>query len=326
MQSGANLLDVNMDADLLDGPEAMTTYLNLLATEPEVARVPIMVDSSSQDVIEAELVRPGQGRRQLDQPEGGGGLPRQGRAGQRYGAAVVVMAFDEQGQADTVVRKVEICERAYRLLTERGGYDPSDIIFDPNILAIATGMENADYAKAFIDATRVIKQRCPGVKVSGGVSNLSFAFRGNDVVREAMRSAFLAPRAAGGLDMAIVNAGQLPVYDDIPKDLLEHVEDLIFNRRPDATERMLTFAQTVKGEGMRTAISPGARAPSRSACHTRSSTGSTPSSRRTRRRRVNDRERPLEVIEGPLMDGMQVVGDLFGAGKDVPPQVVKSAR
>src|SRR5919204_5233402 len=246
----------------------------------------------------------------------------------RYGAAVIVMAFDETGQADTVERKVEISERAYRLLTERAGYDPSDIIFEPNILAIATGMEeHANYAKAFIEATRLIKLRCPGVKVSGGVSNLSFAFRGNEVVRQAMHSAFLYHARQAGLDMAIVNAGQLPVYDDIPKDLLEHVEDLIFNRRPDATERMLSFAATVQGEGMRTEHDLSWREGSieerlsHALVH-----GIDAFIEEDAEEARQGYDRPLDVIEGPLMNGMRIVGDLFGAGKMFLPQVVKSAR
>ena len=330
VQNGANLLDVNMDTDLLDGPQAMTTYLNLLATEPEVARVPIMVDSSSWDVIEAGL-KCVQGKgvvNSISLKEGEEDFLDKARRVQRYGAAVVVMAFDERGQADTVDRKVEISERAYRLLTQEAGYDPSDIIFDPNILAIATGMEeHADYARSFIDATRIIKRRCPGVKISGGVSNLSFAFRGNDVVREAMHSAFLYHARQAGLDMAIVNAGQLPVYDDIPKDLLEHVEDLLFNRRPDATERMLTFAQTVTGEAMRTEHDLTWREGSveerlsHALVH-----GIDAFIEEDAEEARQGYERPLEVIEGPLMDGMQIVGDLFGAGKMFLPQVVKSAR
>jgi 5-methyltetrahydrofolate--homocysteine methyltransferase len=330
VQNGANLLDVNMDTDLLDGPQAMTTFLNLLATEPEISRVPVMVDSSDWSVIEAGLkCLQGKGVvNSISLKAGEEDFLDKARRIKRYGAAVVVMAFDEQGQADTVDRKVEICERAYRLLTGPAGYDPTDIIFDPNILAIATGMEeHADYADAFIEATRIIKRRCLGAKVSGGVSNLSFAFRGNEVVRQAMHSAFLYHARQAGLDMAIVNAGQLPVYDDIPKDLLEHVEDLIFNRRPDATERMLTFAQTVQGEGMRTEHDLSWRE------------GSV--EERLRHALVHGidafieddaeearqgYERPLDVIEGPLMDGMRVVGDLFGAGKMFLPQVVKSAR
>ena len=330
VQSGANLLDVNMDTDLLDGPEAMTTFLNLLATEPEVSRVPVMVDSSDWDVIEAGLkCLQGKGVvNSISLKAGEQDFLDKARRIQRYGAAVVVMAFDERGQADTVERKVEICERAYRLLTERAGYEPTDIIFDPNILAIATGMEeHADYADAFIEATRIIKRRCPGAKVSGGVSNLSFAFRGNEVVRQAMHSAFLYHARQAGLDMAIVNAGQLPVYDDIPKDLKEHVEDLIFNRRPDATERMLAFAATVEGEGMRTEHDLAWREASvqerlsHALVH-----GIDAFIEEDAEEARQAYERPLDVIEGPLMDGMRIVGDLFGAGKMFLPQVVKSAR
>jgi 5-methyltetrahydrofolate--homocysteine methyltransferase len=330
VQSGANLLDVNMDADLLNGVEAMTIYLNLLASEPEIARVPVMIDSSNWDVIEAGLkCLQGKGVvNSISLKEGQAEFLEKARRVQRYGAAVVVMAFDETGQADTVDRKVEICERAYRLLTNEAGYDPADIIFDPNILAIATGIEeHAEFAKAFIEATRIIKQRCPGAKVSGGVSNLSFAFRGNEIVRQAMHSAFLYHARQAGLDMAIVNAGQLPVYDDIPKDLLEHVEDLLFNRRPDATERMLAFAQTVSGEGVRAQQDLSWREGtveerlSHALVH---GIDAFIEEDAEEARRAYDR--PLDVIEGPLMAGMQVVGDLFGAGKMFLPQVVKSAR
>ena len=282
-----------------------------------------MVDSSSWDVIEAGL-KCVQGKgvvNSISLKEGEEDFLDKARRVKRYGAAVVVMAFDEQGQADTVKRKVEICERAYRLLTEQAGYDPSDIIFDPNILAIATGMEeHADYARAFIDATRIIKRRLPGVKVSGGVSNLSFAFRGNDVVREAMHSAFLYHARQAGLDMAIVNAGQLPVYDDIPKDLKEHVEDLLFNRRDDATERMLTFAQTVTGEAMRTEQDLTWREGSveerlsHALVH-----GIDAFIEEDAEEARQQFDRPLEVIEGPLMDGMQIVGRPLRRGEDVPP-------
>src|ERR671922_655110 len=330
VQNGANLLDVNMDTDLLDGPQAMTTFLNLIATEPEIARVPTMVDSSDWNVIEAGLkCLQGKGVvNSISLKSGEEDFLDAARRAKRYGAAVIVMAFDERGQADTVDRKVEICERAYRLLTEQAGYDPTDIIFDPNILAIATGMEeHADYADAFIEATRIIKRRCPGAKVSGGVSNLSFAFRGNDVVREAMHSAFLYHARQAGLDMAIVNAGQLPVYDDIPKDLLEHVEDLIFNRRPDATERMLAFAQTVQGEALRPEQDLAWREGSveerlsHALVH-----GIDAFIEEDAEEARQGYDRPLDVIEGPLMNGMRIVGDLFGAGKMFLPQVVKSAR
>jgi 5-methyltetrahydrofolate--homocysteine methyltransferase len=310
VDSGANMLDVNMDADLLDGEKAMTTFLNLIATEPDIAKVPIMVDSSRWDVIEAGL-RCVQGKgvvNSISLKEGEADFLEKARMVKRYGAAVVVMAFDEGGQADTVDRKVEILERCYRLLIDEAGYAPEDIIFDPCILAIATGMEeHAGYAKAFIESTRILKQRCPGARVSGGVSNLSFSFRGNDRVREAIHSAFLYHAIAAGLDMAIVNAGQLSLYEDIPPDLLEHVEDIIFDRRPDATERMITFAETVKGEATKREVDLSWR--------------ETTVQERLKHALVHgidqwieeDTEearhgydRPLEVIEGPLMDGMKV--------------------
>src|SRR6266702_6343269 len=252
VRGGANLIDVNMDADLLDSEAAMVRVMNLLATEPEIARLPIMVDSSRWTVLEAGL-KCLQGKGVCNSISLKGGeeafLEKALRV-RELGATAVVMAFDEKGQADTLKRKVDICARAYELLTEKAGYRPEDIIFDPNILAIATGIEeHAAYAKFFIEATREIKRRFPGVRISGGVSNLSFSFRGNDRVREAMHSAFLFHAIRAGLDMAIVNAGQLAVYEDIPKDLLELVEDVIFDRRPDATERLVEFAKTVSGEG-----------------------------------------------------------------------------
>jgi 5-methyltetrahydrofolate--homocysteine methyltransferase len=241
----ASIIDVNMDEGMLDSEAAMTTFLNYIATEPEIARVPIMVDSSKWSIIEAGL-KCVQGKsvvNSISLKEGEADFLHKAQLVRRYGAACVVMAFDETGQADTVERKVSICHRAYKLLTETAGFDPSDIIFDPNILAIATGLEEHNrYAINFIEATQIIKATCPGVKVSGGISNLSFSFRGNDVVREAIHSAFLYHAIKAGLDMGIVNAGQLIVYEDIPADLLEHVEDILFDRRPDATERMVTFA------------------------------------------------------------------------------------
>src|SRR5947207_4852963 len=252
VRGGANLIDVNMDADLLDSEAAMVRFLNLLATEPEIARLPIMVDSSKWTVLEAGLkCLQGKGVCNSISLKGGEGpFLEQARKVREYGAAVVVMAFDEVGQADTVERKVAICTRAYRLLVDEVGFPPEDIIFDPNILPIATGIEeHSQYAKAFIEATRQIKRLCPGVRVSGGVSNLSFSFRGNDRVREAIHSAFLYHAIRAGLDMGIVNAGQLVVYEDIPKDLLEMVEDVIFDRRPDATERLVEFAKSVSGAG-----------------------------------------------------------------------------
>ncbi|MFB3737655.1 MAG: methionine synthase, partial [Candidatus Velamenicoccus archaeovorus] len=330
VRGGANMLDVNMDADLLESEQAMTTFLNLIATEPEIAKVPIMVDSSKWSVLEAGL-KCLQGRgvvNSISLKEGEADLLEKARRVKRYGAGVVVMAFDEQGQADTVERKVEICARAHRLLTQQAGFQDEDIIFDPCILAVATGIEEHDeYAKAFIEATRELKRRFPRCRVSGGVSNLSFSFRGNDIVREAMHAAFLYHAIQAGLDMAIVNAGQLAVYEDIPPDLLEHVEDVIFNRRPDATERLVRFADTVKGEGTRRELDLSWR--------------EAPVEERLRHALVHgivdfieeDAEearqaypRPLDVIEGPLMDGMRIVGDLFGAGKMFLPQVVKSAR
>jgi 5-methyltetrahydrofolate--homocysteine methyltransferase len=330
VRSGANVIDVNMDADLLDSEKAMTTFLNLIATEPEIARVPIMVDSSKWSVIEAGL-KCIQGRgivNSISLKEGEDDFLAKAHRIKRYGAAVVVMAFDEEGQAGTVERKIAICERAYGLLQSEAGYDPSDIIFDPNILAIATGMEeHSDFAKAFIEATREIKRHCPGSKVSGGVSNLSFSFRGNEPVRQAIHSAFLYHARAAGLDMAIVNAGQLPVYDDIPKDLLERVEDIIFNRRPDATERMVAFADTVKGGGvvreqdLSWREGPVEQRLSHALVH-----GIVDFIEEDTEEARQAYDRPLEVIEGPLMDGMKIVGDLFGAGKMFLPQVVKSAR
>jgi 5-methyltetrahydrofolate--homocysteine methyltransferase len=330
VRSGANLLDVNMDADLLDGVKAMTTFLNLIATEPEIARVPVMVDSSKWEVIEAGLkCLQGKGVvNSISLKEGEEAFLERARRIKRYGAAVVVMAFDESGQADTVERKVEILERAYRLLVDEAGYVPEDVIFDPCILAIATGIEeHAGYGKAFIEATRVLKERCPGARISGGVSNLSFSFRGNDRVREAIHSAFLYHAIQAGLDMAIVNAGQIALYQDIPADLLEHVEDIVFDRRPDATERMVAFAETVRGAGIKKEIDLSWReGPVEERLKHALVHGIDDFIEQDTEEARRARERPLEVIEGPLMDGMKVVGDLFGAGKMFLPQVVKSAR
>src|SRR6478672_7350064 len=305
----------------------MTEFLNYIATEPEIARVPVMIDSSKWSVLVAGL-KCVQGKpvvNSISLKEGEADFLDKAATIRRFGAGVVVMAFDEQGQADTIERKVAICQRSYKLLTERAGFDPSDIIFDPNILAIATGLEEHNaYAIDFIEATRIIKETCPGAKVSGGISNLSFSFRGNDVVREAIHAAFLYHAIKAGMDMGIVNAGQLVVYEDIPKDLLERVEDIIFNRRPDATERLVEFAATVKGSGRKQEQDLAWR--------------SDTVERRLSHALVHgvvdfievDVEearqkyaRPLEIIEGPLMDGMKVVGDLFGAGKMFLPQVVK---
>ena len=329
VRGGANLLDVNMDADLLDAEQAMTTFLNVVATEPEVARIPIMVDSSRFSVLEAGL-KCVQGKgivNSISLKEGEESFLEQARPIRRYGAGVVVMAFDEEGQADTVERKVEICGRAYDLLVG-DGWAPEDIVFDPNVLAVATGIEEHNgFAKAFIEALPLIKERCPGSRTSGGISNLSFSFRGNDVVREAMHSAFLYDAIRAGLDMGIVNAGQLVVYEDIPPDLLEQVEDVIYDRRPDATDRLVEFASTVQGEATKRELDLSWR--------------EAPVGKRLEHALVHgivdfieeDTEearaaaaRPLDVIEGPLMDGMKVVGDLFGSGRMFLPQVVKSAR
>ena len=330
VRGGANLLDVNMDADLLDGERAMTTYLNLVATEPEVARIPIVIDSSRWSVLEAGL-KCVQGKgvvNSLSLKEGEEAFLEQARTVRRYGAGVVVMAFDEEGQAETVKRKVAICERAYRLLVEEVGFPPEDLIFDPNVLAVATGIEeHRGFAKAFLDALLLIKERCPGARTSGGISNLSFAFRGNDAVREAMHSAFLYHAIRAGLDMGIVNAGQLVVYEDIEPELLEHVEDVIFDRRPDATERLVEYAGRVRGEATRREVDLAWReAPVEKRLEHALVHGIVDFIEEDTEEARQRADRPLDVIEGPLMSGMQVVGDLFGAGKMFLPQVVKSAR
>jgi 5-methyltetrahydrofolate--homocysteine methyltransferase len=330
VRSGANLIDVNMDEGMLDSERAMTTFLNLIATEPEIARVPIMVDSSKWSIIEAGL-KCVQGKpvvNSISLKEGEADFLAKARKVQRYGAAVVVMAFDETGQADTTPRRIAICERAYKLLTEQAGFDPVDIVFDPNVLAVATGLEeHAEYAKSFIEATTAIKARCPGVKVSGGVSNLSFAFRGNNAVREAMNSAFLYHAIRAGLDMGIVNAGQLVVYEDISKELLEYVEDVLFNRRPDATERLVEYAGRVKGQGKKKELDLAWRDASVEKRLAHALVHGIVDFIETDAEEARQRyPKPLDVIEGPLMDGMKIVGDLFGAGKMFLPQVVKSAR
>ena len=330
VEAGAAIIDVNFDEAMLDAEAAMTRFLHLAAGEPAVAKVPVMVDSSKWKVIEAGL-KCIQGKgvvNSISLKEGEDEFIRQATLVRRYGAAVIVMAFDEQGQADTVERKVAICERAYGILTGRVGFDPQDIIFDPNIFAIATGIEeHAGYAVAFIEATRRIKERCPGARVSGGVSNVSFAFRGNNPVREAIHAVFLYHAVAAGMDMGIVNAGALPLYSDIPADLLERVEDVVLNRRPDATERLLEVAEGVKGGTKARAVDLSWRA---APVHERLVHAlvhgiadfiveDTEEARKLA-------ERPIDVIEGPLMDGMNVVGDLFGSGRMFLPQVVKSAR
>ena len=329
--NGAQLIDVNMDEGMLDSQAAMVRFLSLVASEPDIARVPIMIDSSKWSVIEAGL-RCQQGKgvvNSISLKEGEVPFLEQARKVRRYGAAAVVMAFDEQGQADSVERKVAICERAYRLLIDRVGFEPEDIIFDANIFAVATGIEeHAGYGIAFIEALRLIKSRCPGAKTSGGVSNVSFAFRGNDTVREAMHAVFLYHAIRAGLDMGIVNAGQLGIYEEIAPELRERCEDVILNRRPDATERLLEIAERFRGDGStRRAEDLAWR--------------EWPVGKRLEHALVKGIDefiladveearvaaaRPLDVIEGPLMDGMNVVGDLFGSGKMFLPQVVKSAR
>ena len=336
VEAGAQLIDINMDEGMLDGVAAMTKFLNLIASEPDISRVPVMIDSSKWEVIEAGL-RCVQGKGIVNSISLKGGeedFKRHAHLVQRYGAAVIVMAFDERGQADTYERKIQICQRAYRILTEEVGLPAEDIIFDPNILTVGTGIEeHNDYAKAFIAASRWIKENLPYARVSGGISNISFSFRGNNPIREAMHSAFLYHAIKAGLDMGIVNAGQLGVYEEIPKDLLELLEDVLFNRRADATERLVDYAEKIKHSK-----SPDSPAQARS------------EDAEWRRSPVEDRlkhalikgivdyidqdteeallqyGKPLTVIEGPLMDGMKVVGDLFGAGKMFLPQVVKSAR
>jgi 5-methyltetrahydrofolate--homocysteine methyltransferase len=333
VESGAQILDVNMDDALLDGVHAMTTFLNLLQSEPDIARIPIMIDSSKFEIIEAGL-KCVQGKcivNSISMKEGEAKFLEQAVICQSYGASVIVMAFDEKGQADTKQRKVDICHRAYKLLTEKLGFDPQDIIFDPNIFAVATGLEeHNNYGVDFIQATREIKQLMPSAKISGGVSNLSFSFRGNDHVREAMHAVFLYHAIKAGMDMGIVNAGQLVVYDEIEPHLRELCEDVILNRNNDnneATEKLIVFAETVKAKGKEEVRDNAWR--------------NAPVEERLKHALVNgitefidiDTEearlkypKPLEVIEGPLMAGMNVVGDLFGAGKMFLPQVVKSAR
>ncbi|SEA04704.1 methionine synthase [Acidovorax soli] len=339
VENGAQVIDINMDEAMLDSKAAMVRFLQLIASEPDIARVPIMVDSSKWEVIEAGL-RCIQGKgivNSISMKEGVEKFKHEARLVKRYGAAAVVMAFDEQGQADTYARKIEICERAYRILVDEVGFAPEDIIFDPNIFAVATGIEeHNNYAVDFIEATRWIKQHLPGAKVSGGVSNVSFSFRGNDPVREAIHTVFLYHAIKAGMDMGIVNAGMVGVYDDLEPTLRERVEDVVLNRRPDAGERLVEIAETAKS---------GAKDESR-----KLEWRGTPEHPKTVGERLShalvhgitdfiteDTEeayqqilarggRPLHVIEGPLMDGMNIVGDLFGAGKMFLPQVVKSAR
>jgi len=330
VENGAQIIDINMDEAMIDSEKAMVDFLNLIASEPDISRVPLMIDSSKWNVIEAGLKRV-QGKaivNSLSLKEGEEAFIKQAKLVKKYGAAVVVMAFDEKGQADNLDRRIEICTRAYDILVKKVQFPPEDIIFDPNILTIATGMdEHNNYAIDFLEATKWIKKNLPYAKVSGGVSNLSFSFRGNNIVREAMHSAFLFHAIKAGLDMGIVNAGALPIYSDIPADLLTHVENVIFNKSADATEKLIQFAQTVKGQGKTDKKDEEWR--------------NLPAVKRLEYALIKgivdyideDTEeartkfnKPLEVIEGPLMSGMNVVGDLFGEGKMFLPQVVKSAR
>ena len=331
VENGAQIIDINMDEAMLDSVAAMRTFLNLIASEPDISRVPVMIDSSKWDVIETGL-KCVQGKaivNSISLKEGEEAFLHHAKLIKRYGAATVVMAFDETGQADTRARKVEICQRSYKLLTEKIGFPPEDIIFDPNIFAVATGIdEHNNYAVDFIEATREIRATCPHVHISGGLSNISFSFRGNNPVREAMHSVFLYHAIRAGMDMAIVNAGQLEVYDEIPAALRDAVEDVILNRRDDATERLLELAPQFQGDG-------------KVAAKEDLSWREEPVNKRLEHALVKGitdyivddteearlaAERPLHVIEGPLMDGMNVVGDLFGEGKMFLPQVVKSAR
>jgi 5-methyltetrahydrofolate--homocysteine methyltransferase len=330
VESGAQMIDINMDEGMLDSQAAMVKFLQLIASEPDISRVPVVLDSSKWSVLEAGL-KCVQGKgivNSISLKEGEEEFVRQATLVRRYGAAVIVMAFDERGQADTAERKLEICTRCYRILTERVGFPPEDIVFDPNIFAIGTGIEeHSDYAVAYIEATRRIKATLPHVLVSGGVSNVSFSFRGNDPVREAIHAAFLYHAIEAGMDMGIVNAGQLPIYADIPADLLERVEDVVLNRRPDATDRLLAVADQVKGQLTAQATDLAWR---EAPVHERLAHALVEGiadyvveDTEEARRLV---ERPIQVIEGPLMAGMNIVGDLFGAGKMFLPQVVKSAR
>jgi 5-methyltetrahydrofolate--homocysteine methyltransferase len=334
VENGAQIIDINMDEGMLDGVAAMTKFVNLVAAEPDIAKVPVMIDSSKWTVIQAGL-RCLQGKgivNSISLKEGEAKFIEQASLVRRYGAAVVVMAFDEKGQADSCERKIEICQRSYDLLVNRVGFPPQDIIFDPNILTVATGIEeHNNYAVDFIRATKWIKENLPHAKVSGGISNISFSFRGNNHVREAMHSAFLFHAIKAGLDMGIVNAGMLEVYQEIPRDLLDLVEDVLLNRRPDATERLVAYGEELKKKTTGGAVEAKVDEAWRSL----------PVEERLKHALVKgldafvneDTEearlkygKPLSVIEGPLMDGMNVVGDLFGAGKMFLPQVVKSAR
>ncbi len=331
VENGAQIIDINMDEGMIDSEAAMTRFVNLIAGEPDISKVPLMIDSSKWSVIQAGL-KCCQGKaivNSISLKEGEEAFIDHAREVIRFGAAVVVMAFDEVGQADTFARKTEICKRAYDILVHKVGFLPEDIIFDPNIFAVATGLEeHNEYGKAFVEATSVIRKENPHCHISGGVSNFSFSFRGNEKVREAMHSVFLFHAIKAGMDMGIVNAGQLTVYQDIPTPLREGIEDVLFNRRPDASERLLGLAQEYRGDGAVAEVEDAAWR-------------SLPVIERITHAMVHgidafivedteqaraEATRPLDVIEGPLMAGMNVVGDLFGSGKMFLPQVVKSAR
>ncbi len=330
VENGAQVIDVCMDEGMIDGVAAMTKFLNLIASEPDICKVPVMVDSSKWEVIEAGLkCLQGKGIvNSISLKEGEEKFLHQAKLVRRYGAAVVVMAFDERGQADSFERRTEVCKRAYDLLVEKVGFPPQDIIFDPNVLTVGTGMEeHANYAVDFIRATKWIKENLPLAKVSGGISNVSFSFRGNNAVREAMHSAFLYHAIKAGLDMGIVNAGMLAVYEEVPKDLLELVEDVLLNRRPDATERLIKFAESVKQKGKAEVVADewrnGTVEERLSHALVKGIVDFIDADIEEARQKY---AKPLLVIEGPLMAGMNVVGDLFGSGKMFLPQVVKSAR
>ena len=338
IESGANVIDINVDEALIDGESTMVKFLNLIAAEPEISRVPVMIDSSKWTVIEAGL-RCVQGKcivNSISLKDGESEFLRRAKLVMRYGAAAVVMAFDENGQASTRDEKVRICTRAYRLLTQGVGFPAEDIIFDPNILTVATGIEeHNNYAVDFFEATAIIKETLPLAKVSGGVSNVSFSFRGNNPVREAIHAVFLYHAIQAGMDMAILNAGMLGVYEEIPKDLLERVEDVILNRRPDATERLVTFADELKASQggasrieLKEDLAWRAAPVEQRLSHALVKGIDAFIEKDTEEARADTARypRPLNIIEGPLMDGMRVVGDLFGAGKMFLPQVVKSAR
>lgn len=333
VENGAQILDVNVDEGMLDSVEIMRTFLNTLMADPQVSRVPIMVDSSKWEVIEAGL-QCVQGKpiaNSISLKEGRGIFIEQAKAVQAYGAAVVVMAFDESGQAETAQRKYQICKQAYDILTQELHFVPSDIIFDPNIFAVATGIESHNgYAMSFFEGAKLIRDNLPGVGISGGVSNVSFSFRGIEVVREAMHAIFLYHAIKAGLTMAIVNAGRLPVYTDIAQDMKQAIEDVFFDRHPDATENLVTLAQSFRGQAGGASVSsadlswreqPLAERLTHSLVH-----GINDYVEEDITQARQDFPTPLEIIEGPLMQGMDRVGDLFGAGEMFLPQVVKSAR